>query len=128
MASYILERVDTKTGERRISRLVTRPTQEQMKTKGLATYTLRRPDGSMLKRFRVVLNRNGNPKVETETPVNLEGITTVNLKRMERAYERIVKYWPAKAADVRRVHAEVVAREAFAAVNDDELQVDDEVM
>src|SRR5262245_54572034 len=96
-SSYIVERMDTLTGHRAFEFVTKRPTQEQLKTLGLATYTLRRPDGSVVKRWRVVTNRNGNPKVETETPVNLEGITSLNLERMLRAYDRIVRHWPAKA-------------------------------
>lgn len=59
------------------------------------------------------MNRNGNPKVELETPVNLEGVTTLNLERMLRAYDRIVRHWPAKAADVRKINAELASRSDF---------------
>lgn len=108
--SYIVERLDTRTGDRAFEYVNRRPTQAQLKERGLATYTLRRTDGSVVKRWRVVMNRNGNPKVETETPVNLEGVTSVNLERMLRAYDRIVKHWPAKASDVRKINAELAAR------------------
>ena len=108
--SYIVDRLDTRTGDRAFEYVNRRPTQAQLKERGLATYTLRRIDGSVVKRWRVVTNRNGNPKVETETPVNLEGVTSVNLERMLRAYDRIVKHWPAKAADVRKINAELAAR------------------
>ncbi len=111
--NYIVERLDTTTGHRAFEGVNKRPTQEQLKGRGLATYTLRRPDGSVVKRWRVVINRNGNPKVETETPINLEGVTSVNLGRMLRAYERIVRHWPAKASDVRKINAELAARGAI---------------
>jgi hypothetical protein len=112
-ASYIVERVDTRSGEHRFEVVANRPTQADLKQRGWATYTLRRRDGSVVKRWRVVRNRNGNPKVETETPVNLEGVTTLNLERMLRAYERIVKHWPAKAADVRKINNEISSRTGF---------------
>ena len=111
--SYIVERVDTRSGEHRFEVVANRPTQADLKQRGWATYTLRRRDGSVVKRWRVVRNRNGNPKVETETPVNLEGVTTLNLERMLRAYERIVKHWPAKAADVRKINNEISSRAGF---------------
>lgn len=111
--SYIVERLDTRTGERRYEYLRKRPTQAELRERGFATYTLRRPDGSVVKRWRVLRNRNGNPKVQTETPVNLEGVTTTNLERMLRAYDRIVRHWPAKASDVRRINAELTSRNEF---------------
>ena len=111
--SYIVERVDTRTGDRKFEVVTNRPTQAKLKERGWATYTLRRRDGSVVKRWRVVRNRNGNPKVETETPVNLEGVTTLNLERMLRAYERIVRHWPAKATDVRKINTELSGRAGF---------------
>jgi hypothetical protein len=116
---FLVQRIDTKTGANELTRTDARPTQEALRQRGLATYILRRHDGSVVKKFRVVLNRNGNPKVETETPVGLEGVSTVNLQRMLRAYDRIVKHWPAKAADVRRIDAEITARLLIGGINGD---------
>ncbi len=113
--SYIVERLDNISGERTYQDVGKRPTQHDLRDRGYATYTLRRGDGSAVKKWRVVRNRNGNPKVETETPVQLEGITTQNLERMLRSYERIVRYWPAKASDVRKIQSEIDARSEFLA-------------
>lgn len=112
-ASYIVERFDTHSGDRSFDHVAKRPTQSDLKQRGYATYTLRRPDGSVIKKWRVVRNRNGNPKVEPETPVQLEGVTTANLERMLRSYERIVRHWPAKASDVRKIHSEIATRLEF---------------
>jgi hypothetical protein len=113
---FILERHDTATGARRITQIDKRPTQEELKQQGEAGYVLRRADGSLIKRWNVVKNRNGNLRVDTETPTGLEGITSANLARMNRAFERIVKHWPAKTADVRKINAELAARGSIVAL------------
>ena len=92
-----------------------RPTQEDFKSFGEGEYVLRRADGSVAKHFRVSLNRNSNLKMEASDPEGLDGISTLNLERMVRDYQRIVKCWPksASAKDYRKVVDEVQARAAL---------------
>lgn len=93
----------------------TRPTQASFKDFGEGEYALRRGDGSISKHIIVTTNRNGNLKVEGLTPDGLEGISTIVLNRMVRAYAPIVKAWPrsASAKDYRKVIDEVQARAAL---------------
>lgn len=104
----------TSSGERRCVNMLDRPTQEQIKGQfGLGEWTLRRGDGTALKHYRVTRNRRGNLGIEPSTPVNLDGISILNLNRLVRYYDRIVKIWPAQTAQVRKVQAELAKRDAL---------------
>ena len=96
-----------------------RPTQEQFKTYGEGDYVLRRGDGSITKKFRVVRNRSGNLAVTSFTPEGLEGISTLNLSRMQRDYGRIVKLWPgsASARDYKKVVTEIQSCAAIVGIS-----------
>lgn len=93
----------------------TRPTQESFKDYGEGEYAIRREDGSVSKHITVSINRNGNLKVEASSPEGLDGLSTIVLKRLVRAYTPIVKYLPksASAKEYRRVLDEVQARAAL---------------
>ena len=98
-----------------------RPTQEDIKSFGEGEYTLHKEDGSVSKHFAVVTNRNGNLRVVASNPTGVSGISTINLNRMVRDYNRIVKLWPdsASARDYKKVVAEVQARAALVGVASD---------
>jgi len=87
-----------------------RPTQEEIKAHGLGEYLLRKEDGRLIKRFIVALNRNNNPAIAGHSPVHLEGISTLNLNRMVKAYGVIVKNWPAKQTDLTKIANELQKR------------------
>lgn len=95
--------------------LAERPTQENVKTFGEGSYVLHKGDGTISKKFRVVRNKNSNLQVQAESPTGLEGISTLNLTRMQRDYGRIVKLWPtsASARDANKVTTEIQARAAL---------------
>lgn len=88
-----------------------RPTQVEIRERGLGNYTLRREDGSVIRHYTVSTNRNSNPKVTTATPEGLAGVTTLNLGRLLKAYTTVVKYWPVKTSDRKRVEAEIAYRD-----------------
>ena len=90
-----------------------RPTQVEIKEKGAGTYRLHRSDGTLIKTFLVMSNRNNNLAVTAQTPADLSGISTLNLNRMLRDYGRIAKLWPAKVKDVRYISNEIDGRLAL---------------
>ena len=90
-----------------------RPTQVEIKERGAGTYRLHRSDGTLIKTFLVLPNRNNNLAVTAQTPADLSGISTLNLNRMLRDYGRIAKLWPAKARDVRHIINEIDGRLAL---------------
>jgi hypothetical protein len=112
---YILEQVEpTSDGSTAAAGVEDRPTQEQIKERGLGDYALRRgKDGSLIKSFTVYLNRNNNLAITSHTPDGLNGISTVNLNRMVKAYAVICKNWPAKQADLRKITSELERRSAL---------------
>ena len=92
-----------------------RPTQVEIKERGAGMYRLHRSEGTLIKSFLVVPNRNGNLAVTAQTPTDLSGISTLNLNRMLRDFGRIAKLWPAKAKDVRTITNEIDSRQALIA-------------
>lgn len=93
----------------------TRPTQAEIKEAGLGSTSLYRLDGSLAKAFTVEGTRTGGRKITAENPKELEGISTLNLNRMHRAYDKIVKHWPAQATAQRKIKAELEGREKLLA-------------
>lgn len=87
-----------------------RPTHDELKNKGVGVYSLRHHDGALIRRHHVDINRLSNMSISTELPRELEGVTTNNLGRLIRAYDKVVKYWPAKASDVRKIRVEIEFR------------------
>ena len=107
MPRYLLE---VENG--RVFDLPDRPTQVEIAKRGEGTYFLRKEDGSLSRKQFVRTNKMGNLVVVSETATGLEGVSTLNLTRMIKAYTVIVKNWPAKAADVAKIEAEMARREA----------------
>jgi hypothetical protein len=87
-----------------------RPTQDSIKARGVGEYTLLRSDGQALKDISVTLNRNSNLKVAGRTPATLDGMTTLNLNRLLKYYERIVKIWPEQSRAVTQVRKQLEQR------------------
>jgi hypothetical protein len=94
-----------------VRRFTGRPTQEEIKALGTGSYTLAHDDGQSIKDFTVVVNRNGNLQITGTTPPELEKMSTLNLNRLLRYYERIVKIWPAQARQVKLVTGELTRRQ-----------------
>jgi hypothetical protein len=94
---------------------VDRPKQADIRKHGIGDYTLMRADGQTLKRFTVTLNRNGNPNIVASTPDRLEGLSTLNLERLVRYYDRIVKIWPEQNKPVLQVLNEMERRKVVLA-------------
>ena len=92
-----------------------RPTQEHFKSLGIGEYELRRGDGSLTKSYLVTRNRNNNLTITGYAPDGLAGISTLNLNRLLKYYEKIVKYWPVKNADVRKIQSELTLRSTIIA-------------
>jgi len=95
--------------------LVDRPTQEDVKQRGEGSYTLCRADGQALKDFLVVTNKRSNLQVVGTTPQRLRGLSTLNLTRLVKYYERIVKIWPEQSKAVRQVQSELSYRQHLTA-------------
>lgn len=89
-----------------------RPTQDEIKGLGAGEYVLRRADGAVIKSFTVYQNQKGNLSITSATPQQLEGVSTYNLHRLVKRYEGIVKLWPAKQVDVKKVTTEIDSRMA----------------
>jgi hypothetical protein len=106
MAEYI-ERLEDGT----LRRCTERPTQAEIKERGLGITWLYRPDGSLQKAYTVEGTRTGGRKITAENPRDLEGVSTLNLQRMNRAYDKIVKHWPAQATAQRKIKVELEGRE-----------------
>lgn len=91
-----------------------RPKQTDIRDRGVGNYTLHRADGQTLKAFHVAMNRNGNLTITGTTPGHLEGLSTLNLERLVRYYDRIIKIWPDQQRQVTKVTAELAARAELA--------------
>jgi hypothetical protein len=94
-----------------LRRCETRPTQAEIKEAGLGITSLYRLDGSLAKAYTVEGTRTGGRKIRVEDPKELEGVSTLNLDRMHRAYDKIVKHWPTQG----KIRAELDAREKLLA-------------
>ena len=94
-----------------------RPTQQDFMSFGVGEYVLRRGDGAVAKFLNVVLNRNGNLKMEASDPEGIDALSTIVLNRLVRAYAPIVKHLPksASARECKKVVDEVQARAALVA-------------
>ena len=93
--------------------LTDRPTQEDIKQRGEGAYTLCRADGQALKDYVVVTNKRGNLQITASTPERLRGLSTLNLTRLVKYYERIVKIWPEQSKAVRVVQSELSYRKTL---------------
>jgi len=110
MPAFIERKEDGK-----LRRCETRPTQAEIKEAGLGLTSLYRLDGALAKAYTVEETRTGGRKIRVEDPKELEGISTLNLDRMHRAYDKIVKHWPTQASAQRKIRAEIDAREKLLA-------------
>ena len=91
-----------------------RPTQAVVKELGVGEYTLRRgSDFTVLKRWRVTVNKNRNLKVETITPSGLDAVSLHNLTTMRSRFEYIVKRWPEMQRNLNKLQAEIDSRELW---------------
>lgn len=108
MAEYI-----EKTEKGDLRHCEVRPTQAEIKERGLGTTWLYRMDGSLAKTYVVEETRTGGRKIKADPPKDLEGISTLNLQRMQRAYDKIVKHWPAQRTAQRKIVTELETRETL---------------
>jgi hypothetical protein len=102
-----------------------RPKQTDIKAEGLGRYVFRSAaDGRVLRDQAVVLNTKGNLKIEVRTPTQLQTLSGPQLNRLHRYYStQIVKLWPEKVADLRKIEAEKSHRENLT-VTTDPAQID----
>jgi hypothetical protein len=89
-----------------------RPSQESVKLRGVGEYLLCKDDGQVLKELSVTRNRNGNLAISGRTPDTLSGMSELNLNRLIKYYERIVKIWPEQARAVNSVRKQLETRAA----------------
>jgi len=80
-----------------------RPTMDSIKARGLGEYTIYRGDGQALKEVLVRRNRNSNLVIVGRTPAPLQAMSTLNLHRLLKHYEKIVKIWPEQSHTVTRL-------------------------
>src|SRR5215203_65186 len=78
---------------------------------GRGTYETYRPDGQRLRTYTVRLNRKQTLSVESEKATGLEALSTLNLERLIKRFEGIIKIWPAGVGgQVRKVQTEIERR------------------
>jgi hypothetical protein len=109
MAKYLLRTPDT------VLAFDERPTQDSVKARGVGEYVLYRGDGQALKELSVIRNRNSNLKVIGRTPSTLDGMSTLNLNRLLKRYDPIVKIWPEQSRAVTAVRKQLDQRAALVA-------------
>jgi hypothetical protein len=119
MPQYIVEKTDP-TGITTVALHSNRPKQTDIKAEGLGRYVFRNAsDGRVLRDQAVVLNTKGNLKIEVRTPTQLQVLSGPQLNRLHRIYNsQIVKLWPEKAADLRKIEAEKSHRENLTVTTD----------
>jgi hypothetical protein len=89
-----------------------RPTGEFFaSTFGRGEYITYRPDGQKLRTYTVRLNRKQTLSVDSEKATGLEALSTLNLERLIKRFEGIIKIWPAGVGtQVRKVEQEIQRR------------------
>lgn len=88
-----------------------RPTQDHLKWWGVGRYVFRKLDGQVSRIQNVVVNRNGNLKVVVESPGELESLSLHHLERLAKTYEKVVKSWPSREREAKKVLAEIQLRQ-----------------